>query len=229
MIDAGYIIESNMRRRTDLGALSQLVIVLAFTVPAWAQHIELAANGDGSVVYVASYSVLRDATVVTRAERRLYRIRPDGVQLFAQRGSAPTNARNFIDGVIGVQVSDDGRRVAFTEFNVCVTMNPCVPGSLAQIRGTQSVQLGPGSVLMSRSGQWALRAPQSGVPPLFGDLIDLDTSQHTSISYDRMTPFGVMSDGSLFVYQNGSGFGFWQADRLTPIATLQTLILTPLL
>ena len=228
MIDGGCTIELNMSKRTDPGALRQFVIILAIAAPAWAQHTELAANGDGSVLYVASYSVLRDATVVTHAERRLYRIGPDGPQLFAQRESVPNDAPSPIDGVIRVQVSDDGSRVAFTEIDVCVTMNPCVAGSLAQIRGAQSIQLGPGSVLMSRNGRWALRAPPSGVPPLFGDLIDLDTSQHTSISYDHMTTFGVMSDGSLFVYQNGSGFGFWQADRLTPIAAPADIHIDPI-
>src|SRR2546426_12616546 len=81
-----------MSRCTYLSAFCRFTTVLA-TAPAWAQHTELAANGDGSVLYVISHSVLRDATTPTHAQTRLYRVGPDGVQLFAKEKKRYPRAR----------------------------------------------------------------------------------------------------------------------------------------
>src|SRR6266567_3413927 len=112
----------------------RFAIVLTTAALAWAQHTELAANGDGSVLYVVSFSVLRDAATPTHAETRLYRIGPDGVHLFAQREKKPTimgtSFYSSIDGVAAPQVTDDGQTVAYTERGVCIA-NPCVTGSIA--------------------------------------------------------------------------------------------------
>src|SRR5690349_4018806 len=99
-----------MSKRTR-SALCWLVFFPAIAAPVWAQHTELATNGDGSVLYIVSYSVLRGTTTLTGTETRLYRLTSDGVELFGQRESPSTMFSTSSDGVYSVQVSDDGRTV----------------------------------------------------------------------------------------------------------------------
>src|ERR1700720_1446050 len=133
-----------MGRSALSASLCRFAIVLATAALAWAQHTELAANGDGSVLNLVSFSVLRDAATPTHAETRLYRIGPDGVQLFAQREKKPTNmgtsSYSSIDGVAVPQVTDDDQTVAYTERGVCVA-DPCVTGSAAELKASATVQL----------------------------------------------------------------------------------------
>src|SRR5260370_5455213 len=148
-----------MRRLVGSAALWQLAAVLAGSSTAFAQHLELASNGDGSVLYVTSYSVLRDTATPMHAESRLYRIGPDGVQLFAERGPAPAAPGltffSSSDGIAVPQPSDDGETVAYTIHGVCVA-DPCVIGSVAELKGTTTLQLGVGTVQMSRNGRGAV-------------------------------------------------------------------------
>lgn len=183
-------IGSDMSTRKYTGALCQLVIVLALTAPAWAQHTELATNGDGSALYVASYSVLRSQSAVTTPETRLYRIGPGGVQFFARRQNIATNVGGSGDGIYSAQVSDDGKTVGFVESGVCETLpEPCVQyGYVVNIGGTRISLSGQGTLQLSRNGRWALLTPgitgTTGPPPP-GDLLDLQTGQHTSVPAKR--------------------------------------------
>src|SRR2546426_7642949 len=128
-----------MSRCTYLSAFCRFTTVLA-TAPAWAQHTELAANRDGSVLYVISHSVLRDATTPTHAQTRLYRVSPDGAKLFAEKeetipaSAGTTTSYSSSDGIAVPQVSDDGQTVAYTVRGVCVS-DPCVRGAVAKVKG----------------------------------------------------------------------------------------------
>jgi len=53
---------------------------LAMAVPIWAQFAELAASDDGRQFYFTSPLVL-GAVSPTRAESRIYRLAPEGIQL----------------------------------------------------------------------------------------------------------------------------------------------------
>jgi hypothetical protein len=56
----------------------------AAALPLFAQHVELTANGDGSLLYLTSKAVLRDTATPTYSQTRLYRVGPDGVRLMAE-------------------------------------------------------------------------------------------------------------------------------------------------
>jgi uncharacterized protein (TIGR03437 family) len=210
-----------MSSRALSASLCRFAFALATAALVFAQHTELAANGDGSVLYVVSFSVLRDAATPTHAETRLYRIAPDGVQLFAQREKKPTNmgtsSFSSSDGVAVPQVTDDGQAVAYTERGVCVA-DPCVTGSVAELKGSTTAQLGQGTVQMSRNGRWAVLSydPAYHLQNRSADLIDLSTGQHTPIPEPAVTPFAVASNGSVLTSQGG--FGLWRDGQFSSMS-----------
>ena len=186
-----------------------------------AQHVELASNDDGSVLYVTSYSVLRESAVATHPQTRLYRIGADGVQLFAETGPPPVvngvTSFSSSDGISIPQVSDDGLTVAYTARGVC-TGDPCVIGSAAFVKGATSIQLGAGAVQMSRNARWAVvsAVPTLALQPKTADLIDLSSGQHTTVPAPAVVPFAIAGDGSILVLQGS--FGIWKEGQFTSLS-----------
>ncbi len=154
------------------------------------------------------------------AQRRLYRIGPDGVQLFAERGPAPAAPGltffSSSDGIAVPQPSDDGETVAYTIHGVCVA-DPCVIGSVAELKGTTTLQLGVGTVQMSRNGRWAVISsdPNIRVQDRTAELIDLNSGQRSSVPQPVVVPFAVASDGSILVLQGG--LGLWRDGQVTTL------------
>jgi uncharacterized protein (TIGR03437 family) len=221
---------AEMSGRVCWASVCPFAIGLAIATSARAQHTELATNGDGSVLYVVSYSALRDATTPTQAETRLYRIDSDGARLWAQRDrkatSTGTSIYSIINGApvpplvgIGVpQVTDDGHTVAYTMRGVCVTTDPCVTRSLSELNAASTVELGPGTVQISRNGRWAVLSYDRAfhLQDRRAELIHLDTGQRTPVPEPLVTPFGVASDGSVLTSQGG--YGLWRDGQFSSLS-----------
>jgi uncharacterized protein (TIGR03437 family) len=209
---------------------SMLMLLLA--IPAFAQFSQLAVTDDGTQVYFTSQLLLRGAgqnQTPLGPEARLYRFGPDGVTLFAERGAlASQHASGSDAGVSGPQVSGDGSVVSFTFTYVCLTDPQCISAvSEGEIRGSQTLDLGEGSVQLSRNGQWALLTktvnnstlgtPQ---PPTYvSTLINLATGERTDAPPPPpfLGPRTVSSDGTLLVRPSGQGWGLWKQGVYTQI------------
>jgi len=91
----------------------------------WSQFGELAATDDGQQLYFSSALTLADMPA-SRSESRIYRVVPEGIQLFAEREPSPpgpcaTVSFGSNDGAAKPQVSGDGLTVGLTLHNVCVS------------------------------------------------------------------------------------------------------------
>jgi uncharacterized protein (TIGR03437 family) len=210
-----------------------VILMAALAVPASAQFSQLTATDDGNQVYFVSPLVLKGSTAA--GEARLYRLGPDGLSLFAERGAlAPKGTGSNLDGISGPQVSGDGSIVGFTLNNICPSADPCTQvQSDAVIRGTKNLDLGPGSLQLSRNGRWVLvipgsmyvlADPQTGTPvPANATLIDLSTGERVSLSPppQAMDGSAIASDGTVVLQQTGSigggAIGLWKQGQFTPI------------
>ena len=220
--------------------------LLLLVAPVRAQFSGLAASDDGNQLYFTSQLLLRGAKSTSQGpESRLYRFGSGGVTLFAERGPlGPTGSFSSGDGVVSPTVSADGTLVAFTYNDICLASPTCTESvSEAELRGSQTLDLGPGTVQLSRNGRWALVANQisttdyNAKPPTVTTtytttLIDLSTGQRTSVSsqpapglINNQNIRTLASDGSVLVATGassrtdaaGAGFGIWKQGAATPI------------
>src|SRR5260221_1825922 len=148
-----------------------LVLLLMFSFPLWSQFSELAATDDGRQLYFSSTLTFADMPP-SRGEWRVYRVGPEGIQLFAERGPiVPAQAVVMANGGARTpQVSGDGLTVGFT-LDYVVTL-----------RGARNETLGLGSMQMSRNGNWALLQPTGSIiydPAQPPTLINLETGERT--------------------------------------------------
>jgi uncharacterized protein (TIGR03437 family) len=200
--------------------------------PTAAAYTQLTATDDGQQIYFTSPLVLKsNSTSVTRPEGRLYRLGPDGVALVAERGSRaafPIGGQ----GIFRPQVSADGTTLAYTLLDVCATAraNPaiqCTPfGRQAIVQGKEQLELGEGTVELSRNGRWALLSPVANFTRQTATLVDFSTGRRTAV------PAGpalgecptLASDGTILVEERseqGAGthsFGLWKQGVVTPVA-----------
>jgi uncharacterized protein (TIGR03437 family) len=219
--------------------------LLLLACPLAGQFSGLAATDDGAHLYFTSQMLLRGVTAQSDfPEARLYHFGPGGVTLFAERGRlAPDGSGSTNDGVRTPTVSGDGTLVAFTFNDVCLTTPDCVsPVSEAELRGSQTLDLGPGRVQLSRNGKWALVAneiyPDNYNPPFViqtytTTLIDLTSGQRTLVS-SAPVPGSLAteslrtlaSDGSVLISTGfrsdladpaGLGFAIWKQGKVTPL------------
>ena len=220
--------------------------LLLLVAPVRAQFSSLTATDDGNQLYFTSKLLLRGAKSTSQGpETRLYRSASDGVTLSAERGPlAPTGSFSSGDGVVSPAVSGDGTLVAFTFNDVCLSPPACTESvNEAELRGSQTLDLGPGLVQLSRNGRWALVANQvSGAnytanPPTLTTtytttLIDLTTGQRASISsqpapglISNQNIHTLASDGSVLIAASsspqtdaaGAGFSIWKQGTATPV------------
>jgi uncharacterized protein (TIGR03437 family) len=233
------------------------MVLLLLASPVCGQFSQLAATDDGSQLYFTSQMLLKGAASSSPSpESRLYRFGPNGVTLFAERGSlAPPNSFSSGDGVVSPRVSSDGSLVGFTFDGVCSAIPGCAAiTNEAELRGSQTLDLGPGNMQLSRSGRWALVTNvvfDPSYPSLIGagsarTLVDLTTGQRTSVP---LTPYGLSSlgspssftlasDGTALVVTSApatgtgntitAGFGLWKQGQLTRIQFPQGLMLMPI-
>jgi hypothetical protein len=210
------------------------MLLLLAAAPALAQFSQLAVTDDGTQVYFTSQLFLQgmtEASTPLGPEARLYLAAPTGVSLFAERGSlASLNMGGGDSGVSSPQVSSDGSLVAFTFNFVCLTDPHCAsPVSEGEIRGQQTLDLGPGSVQLSRNGHWALLTQtiitSSGTPPTLSQtitstLVDLTTGQRTQVPPPfAFAPHTLASNGTVLVQSSAKGgLSLWNQGQLSPIA-----------
>lgn len=173
-----------------------LALMLVGASALWGQFSQFAATDDGKQIYFISRLVLNGGTA---GPNRLYRIGPDGVVLYAEAPAA--------GGVNAPQVSGDGHLVAYT-----------AGFSEAQLTGAKNVDLGPGSVQLSRNGRWALLSNQSVLT-----LIDLAGGGRTDIAVAAYWARGVASDGSVL-----TPAGIWKQRVTTPLPPTPNSSFTPL-
>ena len=207
-------------------------LLLLAATPLSAQFSQFAATDDGSQVYFTSSLVLYASPTSQSTESRLYRIGPDGVTLVPAPGPAvncQTNVTGSAFGVSGPQVSGDGSLVGYAY------QDACLQSPEAELIGSQTTDVGAGTLLVSRNGRWALlTAPQqiAGAPPgatppaptYTYTLIDLTTGQRTTISSPLyLSARSLASDGSVLVQG-----GIWKQGQVTPIAFPPGLAYNPL-
>jgi len=182
---------------------------------------ELTATDDGKSLFFTSLQILRREPEGRFQETRLYRYDSDGVTLFAERGNlAPKNGFSSNDGVAAPQVSADGQTVAYTLQDICLDGRKCVEsiGQEAVLqRGSDIVDLGHGSVQLSRNGRWALIRDESM------KLLDLQSGTAAEIANaeDLQTRYFqpsrmISSDGSVLFWR-GDTLGIWRAGKFTPL------------
>ncbi|SPF54457.1 exported hypothetical protein [Candidatus Sulfopaludibacter sp. SbA4] len=224
---------STFLQTTRLGA----IVLLALT-PLRAQFAQLAATDDGKQLYFTSQLLPRGAAPsdLPVPEIRIYRFASGAVTLFAERGAlAPQDEFGSGDGATLPQITADGSIVGFTYSNICAPNSDCtaIIGQEAQLTGKQPLDLGPGTLQLSRNGRWALLMALSGLFPQDSTLIDLTTGQRTivppppnSIWFNPESPV-LASDGTLLVEQplparSGDRFptytiGLWKQGQFTPL------------
>ena len=203
----------------------RLGIALLAATPLFAQFSQLVATDDGKQIYFISNLTLFSAPTSQNFESRLYRIGPDGVSLVAQR--PPLRFGDFSvsggssDGVSNPQLSGDASLIGFTYQNVC-TSTPCATTSNeAELIGSTTAELGPGTLQLSRNGRWALIT----LPPQpTGTLIDLTTGRSST---PPSPPFAatraIASNGAVLV-QNG----IWRNGALNIVPPLDGIGYSPL-
>ena len=197
--------------------------------PGWAQFTELAATDDGQDLYFSSPLRIEPATA-TVPESRVFHAGPNGVQLFAERGTlAPNNGSSSSDGIGQAQATGDGSLIGVTAHNICPGGGPCSTPAQAEglLRGSKNADLGPGALQLSRNGRWAVLTetvlpvpPSPGTgPSVTATLIDLQTNQTTTIP-PPLANYGVLaSNGAALVTENGAP-GIWKQGQFTPLPLL---------
>lgn len=208
------------------------IFVLLVATPSFAQFAQLAATDDGSQLYFTSQLQLRGATSTSSShfagEARLFRFGPDGVTLFAERGSLASQFTSGSDpGVAGPQVSGDGSVVGFTFRFVCPTDPQCMQSiDEGEIRGQQTLDAGPGTLQLSHNGRWALLTQMVSngspdAPPAItftSTLIDLVTGQRTDVPPPpNPATHTLASDGTLLVQPPAGPISVWKQGQFTPI------------
>jgi uncharacterized protein (TIGR03437 family) len=196
---------------------------------ACGQFSQLTATGDGQEVYFTSQLVLRGpASSPMPTESRLFHWNSNGISLYAERGALAASPIAVIEpGITSPQVSSDGSQIAFTFHNICTAAPGCVPSdSEGFLRGQVNMDLGPGTVQLSRNGRWALLAPPVDFRPETSVLLDLTNGQRTTVPHpSEFVGHSIASDGSVLVVGQEDGgaetgaFSLWKQGQMTPIST----------
>lgn len=178
---------------------------------------QFAATGDGQQLFFISPLALTGSQPVPPpllpstgdSASNLYRMGPGGIQLLSSSASAPS-------------VSDDGNVVGLTDPNVSTTTG----GSTScctqegELLGPPLTDLGPGSLQISRNGQWALL-----IPPLnpyaaaTATLIGIGSGVTTPVPLPASgVTFALASNGAVLVQQAVTNqLGLWRAGQFTPL------------
>ena len=212
------------------GVLREAVLIAGLTLPAIAQFSHLSATDDGKYLYFTSHLVLKGRGFPTAAQSRLYRVGPDEITMFAEVGSFGAQGR-FVNTVRMAYVSGDGRSVGVTVQGPCSDSQVC--GKL-MVREAENRDLGPGTLNLSRNGEWAVLAPDNPLSPEV-TLIEVGTGQRTTVP---QLAFGatsrLASDGSVMVLSERGSMsvahpaGVWKRGKFTPFAPYQSLMIEPL-
>jgi uncharacterized protein (TIGR03437 family) len=169
-------------------------------LPLTAQFGEFATTGDGSVLYFTSPMTFRGGPANLRPETRLYRLGPQGVQLYFEIGPlARPDSFRWNDGALLPQVSSDGGAVAFTIRGVCQDEECLGSGTeRAELRGVYNGTVGRGMVSISRNGRWAAIRPQSpfGGSLASGTLVHISSGDRAAIPFP-VSDLSIANDGSV--------------------------------
>jgi hypothetical protein len=204
------------------------MLLLLLAAPVGAQFVQLATTDDGGRVFFTTPMSLKGAGPSRWRESRLYRFGADGLTLFAERDPlAPESKFEPGYGVRDPSVSADGAVVGLTYTGICVDRECVDRLPQTEVRGRQTVALGPGRVQVSRNGRWALveKYPMPMRDPLL--LVDLSTGQPVELPPDLYrVGTGLSSDGSFLAafLRNPAPYtflldppGIWKGGQLTPL------------
>lgn len=230
-----------------IGILRQAsMVLLVLAVPVRAQFAGLAATDDGKQLLFTSQMLLKGAKASTPwPENRLYQFGSGRVELVVERGSlAPHSSHASDDGVAHPSISGDGRVIGFTFNGVCRTPMDCLEVvNRVEVRGLETLNLGPGFVQIGRDGLWALvtnqvydySQPQSRGISTTSNLLELSTGQRTTppgpaLSLDgHLSLFTLASDGAVLTVQFdltapigvegvvAPAYGIWKRGQFTQI------------
>lgn len=190
----------------------------------YAQFSQFTTTDDGKQVYFISPLTLHSNAGAPPANR-LYRIGPEGVSLFAEAPPSFSFLLGSNSGIRGPQVSGDGSLIGFTIENfksTCAPSTECSPvPAEAILRGAKTMDLGPGTLQLSRNGRWALITPTQFFDPSTGSPIAnlsatlTDLTAGTSAAVPTAFPYAarfVASDGSVLLPN-----GIWKQGTLKPL------------
>lgn len=231
-----------MRPVRCFGHTSLLMLLLPF--PVSAQFAELAASDDGKVLYFTSQMLFRgEQSPLGWPEYRLYRFGPEGLTLFAERGPLASDSTfSSNTGVTNVSTTSDGSLVGLTFNQICLNADSsCIATTNeAELLGRQSLDVGEGTLQLSRNGRFPLRtsteADQANLPNSIVTitLIDLTNGVRTVVSkvsqsypsLDLLVGAGnrIASDGTVLIFQATGTSKFvisaslWKQGNVTPIS-----------
>ncbi len=213
------------------GALHAAALIAGLTAPAIAQFSHLSATDDGKYLYFTSQLVLKSSGTPTAAQSRLYRLGPDGIVMFAEAGAFGPPGR-FSNTVRAASVSGDGRVVGVTVQGPCSDAQPC--GKL-MVQGAERLDLGAGTLSMSRNGKWAVLAPAFNPLAPNATLIEIGAGQRTSVPQLAFQATSVLaSDGSVMVLSGRNSMslmypaGILKNGKFTPFAPDQSHMISPI-
>jgi hypothetical protein len=194
------------------------LLLLLAAVLVCAQFSQLAATDDGKQLYFTSQMMFKGATAGQGREYRLFHAGAEGLALVLERGAlASTSSFSSSSGVTNVSVTGDAGLLGYSLNDICSL--PGCANSVVQIRGKQSMDLGQGTVELSRNGRWALWITSTDVTER-STLIDLTTNQRTVVNETTdWTPHQfktLASDGTVLIALSRS-VALWKQGKLTPL------------
>jgi uncharacterized protein (TIGR03437 family) len=217
------------------------MLIAGLALPLGAQFSHLTATDDGKYLYFTSSLTLKNNGKLVPPQDRLYRLGPEGTAMIAEAETFGPQWRHFSPRVSAPSVSGDGEVVGLTLHGVC----DGGAGSCGELmfRGGKNLDLGAGSVHVSRSGKWALLTVDNGGPfATSATLMEIGTGERTGIPVPANafmgfypTPFVLASDGSFMgpppmrgVPPGANQPGVWKAGKFTPFALYQSRSVRPL-
>ena len=204
------------------------MLLLLLAGPVCAQFAQLAATDDGTQLYFVASMVLKSADPEASRELRVYRFAGGALSLFAERGQlAPEWSRSNGDGVAYPSVSGGGEAIAIAYHNICRDPQCAEAIDRVEVRGRETLDLGPGEAQISRNGRWA---HVLSVGEETSTLVDLASGQRTTANVGATFLPGVgiwrarlASDGSFLattrtaIAPNESriDYGIWKQGKFT--------------
>jgi len=213
------------------------MLIAGLALPLSAQFSHLTATDDGKYLYFTSKLTLKNSGKLLPEQDRLYRFGPEGAAMIAEAETFGPQWRHLMLRVSAPWVSGDGEVVGLTLHGVC----DGGAGSCGELmfRGGKNLDLGTGSVHVSRNGKWALLTADNGSPiARSATLVEIGTGERTTVPAPPCcgsSAFALASDGSFLASLSPGGglslatpAGVWKAGKFTPLAPYRSRMVQPL-
>jgi uncharacterized protein (TIGR03437 family) len=194
------------------------LLALTATLVARAQFTAISASDDGRQLYVTTQFVTDGIQnpAGTPPPSRIFQIAGGNATVLLSPAS------RLLIAFSGPEVSADGSVFGFTINQFCSTA-PCGTQDVESfLQSPTSQDLGPGTLQLSRNGQWALMIvpddpfsggpPGATNPPGHATLKILQTGVAVSVPLPPAGARAIASDGSVL-----TSTGIWKAGTLTPV------------